>query len=109
MRYFLVHWREEYVCNGDGSDDSDGICNQGAGDGVAGLFDAYGTEIDGDDVECRVGSALEHATETTGKAIRAQVLHGVNHHAAGTATAEGLHERGGEGRDNVVSDSDEPE
>ena len=105
----LVYRREEYVCNDDGGDDSDDVCDEGAGDCVACFFDAHGTEIDSDDVECRIGGSLEHATEASGKAVRAQVLHGIDHHAAGTATAEGFHECGREGRDDIVSDSDEAE
>ena len=106
---WLVDWWEEYVGDNDGGDDSDGICNEGAGDGVACLFDAHGTEIHGDNVKCRVGCTLEHATEAACKAIWAKVLHGVDHHAAGAATAKGLHEGSGEGGYNVVSDADKSE
>ena len=106
---YLVYGWKKYVGDDDGGDDTDRIRNEGAGDGVSGLFDANGTEIDGDDIERCVGGSLEHATEATGKAVRAQVLHGVDHHAAGTAAAEGFHEGGGECGDDVVSDSDETE
>ena len=51
------------------------------------FLDAYRTEVDGNDVERGVGCSLEHAAEATREAIRAEGLHGVNHHAACTAAA----------------------
>jgi len=106
---WLVDWWEEYVSDDDGGNNADGIRNQGASDGVAGLFDSDRTEVHRNDVERRVGGSLEHATEAAGKTVRAEVLHGVDHHATGTASAEGLHEGRGEGRNDVVSDTDKAE
>ena len=104
----MYRW-EEYVSYYDGGNYANGVCYKGASDGVTGLSYADGTKVNCNDIECRVGSTLEHATEATGKAVGAKVFHGVDHHASGTASAEGLHECGGEGRDNVVSDSDKAE
>lgn len=73
---------------------------------MTGLLDAYGTEVHGDDVEGGVGGALEHATQTAGETVGAKGLHGVDHHAAGTTTAERFHDGGGEGGYNVVSNAE---
>lgn len=70
---------------------------------MARFLDAYGTEVHGDDVERGVCGTLEHATEAAGETVRAQGLHGVDHHAAGTAAAQRLHDGGGEGWHNVVT------
>ena len=76
---------------------------------MARLPDAHGTEVHRDDVERRVGGPLEHAAEAARETVGTERLHRIDHHAAGAATAERFHERGGECRDNIVSDAETSE
>ena len=76
---------------------------------MAGFLDTYRTEVHGDNVEGRVCCSLEHATEASGKTVGAERLHGVDHHATSPATAQGFHDGGGEGGDDIVAHSAESE
>ena len=52
---------EEEVADGDAGDDAGEVGEETAGDGMAGLGDTYGTEIDGQNIERGVGGTLEKA------------------------------------------------
>ena len=52
---------EEEVADGDAGDDAGEVGEETAGDGMAGLGDTYGTEIDGQNIERGVGGTLENA------------------------------------------------
>src|SRR5690554_3284254 len=64
---------------------------------MPGSADAYRTKIDGDDVEGGVGSALYGEGETARKGVDPKGLQGIDHHAACSAAAQGLHQGGGQG------------
>ena len=51
---------EEEVADEDGGDDTCQVGQESTDDGMAGLADGYTTEIDSEDVEGGVGTALEH-------------------------------------------------
>ena len=58
---------------------------------------AHRAEVDGQDVECGVGAALEDAAQAAHKRVGTVGGHGVDHHAACAAAREGLHEGRGQG------------
>ncbi len=91
MPRLLCSLPEEQVADEDGRDDAGEVGKEAADDGVAGLADAYATEIYGKDVERRVGSSLEEAGEATHEGVGTIGGHGIDHESAGTATAEGFH------------------
>ena len=93
----LVESLEEAVCNDDGGNDANDIGEEAGSDGMAGVADAHGTEVDSQDVEGGVSGSLEETGETTGERVGAIGLHGIDHHATGTAAAEGFHEGRGQG------------
>ena len=60
---------------------------------MARVADADRAEVDSEDVERRVGRALEDTRQAAYERVGAERRHGVDHHATGTATREGLHQR----------------
>src|SRR5690554_6426210 len=64
---------------------------------MPGFADAHRTKIDGDDVEGGVGSTLYGGGETARKGVDSKGLQGIDHHAACSAAAQGLHQGGGQG------------
>ncbi len=59
---------------------------------MACVFDVDAAEIDGEDIEGGVGSALEDATESSDEAVGSVGVHGFEHQSSCSATAERLHE-----------------
>ena len=98
----LLALRKEEVGDEDGGNDASEVGQQTAADGVARVADADGTEVNGEDIEGGVGGTLENTAETAHEGIGTVSLHGVDHHAAGPAAAEGFHEGCREGTDPVV-------
>ena len=88
---------KEQVADEDGRDDAGKVGKEAAGDGMAGLADAYTAEVYGKDVEGGVGSTLEEAGEAAHEGVGTIGGHGIDHEAASTATAERLHQGGGQG------------
>ena len=82
---------KEEIADEDGRDDAREIGKEAAGNGMAGLADAYTAEVYSEDVEGGVGSTLEKAGETAYEGVGAIGGHGIDHEATGTAAAEGFH------------------
>ena len=97
MYYAATLSAKEEVADEDGRDDAGKVGQEAAGDGMAGLADAYAAEVYGKDVEGGVGSTLEEAGEAAHEGVGTIGGHGIDHEATGTATAEGLHQGGGQG------------
>ena len=93
----LSHLTEEESGDGHGCDDAAEVGEETCRDCMAGVADSDGAKIDGQDVERGVGGSLEDARETTHEGVGAVLLHGIDHHAAGTAARQGLHDGGGQG------------
>lgn len=95
MREYLYYTSsEEEVGDGDGSQDACQVGHQSARHGMACVLDAHRTEVDGEDIERRVGRALEDARQSTHERVGSVLRHRVDHHAACTAAREGLHQGG---------------
>ena len=63
---------------------------------MACLAYAYTAEVYGQDIECGIGGSLKEAGETPYEGVGSVGGHGIDHEATGTATAQRLHERGGQ-------------
>jgi len=88
----------------DAGEDADEVDQEHDGDGVAGVLDVYGTEIEGHHVKGRLGGPLKETGEASGKAVGPEGLHGVEHEAAGASGAEGAHQGDGDGVDDLGID-----
>ena len=83
---------KEQIRNPDRSDNPGEICQESAGDGMAGLADTYAAEVYGEDVEGRVRRPLEDTTQASYERIGTVGRHRIDHHTAGSATRERLHQ-----------------
>ena len=83
---------EEEVADEDGGDDACKVCKESTDNSMSGLANTYATEIDCEDVESGVGTALEYTREASHERIGPEIGPGIDHHTTSTTTAEGFHE-----------------
>ena len=83
--------------------DTGQVGEQAVSGGIARVAYAHAAEVDGENVEGRVGRALYGRGDASHKRVGTVGSHGVDHHAAGTAAAERFHQGGGQGPHEVYS------
>ena len=81
----------EKVGDEDGGDGAGDVGEQGVACRVAGLHHSYGTEVDGEDIECSVCAPPYHGSQTAYEGVSSFGLHHVEHHGAAAAAAKRLH------------------
>src|SRR3712207_3148614 len=87
---------EEQIADRDGPDGAYQVGQKTAGHRVTGVFNTHTAKIYGQNIEGCIGRSLQNAAQTAHETVGAIALHGLQHHAPGTAAAQGFHERRGQ-------------
>ena len=96
---------EEDASDDEGGDGADKVAEEAAAHRVAGVLDTYTAEIHGNDIEGSVGGALQYAAQSAYERVGSVCGHGLDHHAAGSATGERFHERSRHGACHIGVDA----
>src|SRR3712207_1468196 len=79
---------EEQIADRDGPDGAYQVGQKTAGHRVTGVFNTHTAKIYGQNIEGCIGRSLQNAAQTAHETVGAIALHGLQHHAPGTARSE---------------------
>ena len=101
MRLVATLLMEKPVARHDCCGYASGIGNQGAGDSVANMADTNAAKINSEHIKGGFSTSLQDGCQGGGEGIDAVGAHGLQHHSACTAAAEGFHQGCGQGLNEV--------